>query len=1135
MATAAVPCPRCRTANLPDSLFCTECGTRLEKACATCGAANPPAARFCRRCGSSFAGERPALEPAAYTPRHLAEKILTVRAALEGERKQVTVLFADVQGSMDLAARVDPEDWHGILDGFFGILAEGVHRYEGTINQFTGDGIMALFGAPLAHEDHAQRACWAALHLRDRLRAWADELKRTRGMSFPVRMGLNSGEVVVGRIGDDLRMDYTAQGHTVGLAARMEQLADPGHVYLTAETAQLVAGYFRLRDLGLFTVKGGGEPLHVFDLEGAGTLRTRLDVSRARGLSRFVAREDEMAFLESALDRTIAGDGQVVGIVAEPGVGKSRLCLEFTDRCRARGVEVLEGHAVAHGRLIPYLPVLQLLRGFFGIQPTDDPSATRQKIAGRLLLVDESLRDALPLAFDFMGVPDADHPPPPQDPETRARAVTTLLERMVRARRLQRPGVILAEDLHWMDPASDELLGALVDAVAGTATLLLATFRPEYRAEWMTRPHYRRLELQPLAPEGIDRLLRALLGTDASLEPLVTQIRDRAAGNPFFAEEIVQSLAEDGVLAGTRGDYRLAQPDASIELPATVQAVLAARIDRLPESAKAVLQTAAVLGRRVPRAVLQRVTGCTDEALGQAIERLVDADLLTEGTLHLDVEYAFKHPLTQEVAYRTQLAERRRRLHADAAEAIRELNADRLDETAALLGHHWEAAEQPIEAARWYRRAAEWIGTRNFPQALRYWRKVRELAAAAPDLPEAVEISLDAGREILKLTARLGTSSEERAELLDELETFTQRSGDPRRRAQTALARGGVQIMAGEIDAALPPLRDALRQADALADPGLQLAARAMLVLADYFTGRLREALAITTEAFARLPADATLGTDIFSLSPYVLLRMLHGLLLREVGETNASGVALEEAAALARAHGQKELLSAIHQGFVDLARVTGDASTAFAHAEQAITVAEEIGSAFAREQAYSTLGLAHLLAGRWDEACEAFERSLAVINDTGTGLSDAAYKLIGLAKSQLGRGDVAAARASVLQALDRAAPRQARLAELWARITFARIAITEGPDHWEEAARALDTAERLVEETGARGSVPSILLERATLARARGDVPASVRLLREAHAGFLAIDAPTHAAEVAAELADVSPPAATPGAPPAR
>ncbi len=1134
MATAAAPCPRCRTENLPDSLFCTECGARLEKACATCGAGNPPAARFCRRCGSSFAGERPAPEPAAYTPRHLAEKILTVRAALEGERKQVTVLFADVQGSMDLAARVDPEDWHGILDGFFGILAEGVHRYEGTINQFTGDGIMALFGAPIAHEDHAQRACWAALHLRDRLRTWAEELKRTRGMPFPVRMGLNSGEVVVGRIGDDLRMDYTAQGHTVGLAARMEQLADPGHVYLTADTAQLVAGYFQLRDLGVFTVKGGGEPLHVFDLEGAGPLRTRLEVSRARGLSRFVAREREIAFLETALDRTIAGDGQVVGIVAEPGVGKSRLCLEFLDRSRARGLEVIEGHAVAHGRLIPYLPVLQLLRGFFGIQPGDDPSVTRQKIAGRLLLVDESLRDALPLAFDFMGVPDAELPPP-SDPETRARDVIMLLKRMVRARRPQHPGVILAEDLHWMDPASDEILGELVEALAGTATLLLATFRPEYRADWMARPHYQQLPLQPLAAEGIDQLLRALLGSDASLDAVVTQIRDRAAGNPFFAEEIVQSLVEDGVLAGTRGGYRLARADAVIELPATVHAVLAARIDRLPEPVKHVLQTAAVLGRRVPRAVLQRVAGCTEEELAQAIATLVDADLLTEPTLHPDVEYAFKHPLTQEVAYRTQLAERRRRLHADAAEAIRELNADRLDETAALLGHHWEAAEQPIEAARWYRRAAEWIGTRNFPQALRYWRKVRELAAQAPDVPEAVDIRLDAGREILKLTARLGTSSEERSELLEELETFSQRSGDPRRRAQTALARGGVQVMAGEIDAALPLLRDAIREADVLADPGLQLASRAMLVMAEFFTGRLREALAITDEAFERLPADPSLGADIFNLSPYVLLLMLRGLLLREVGDTKGSEAALEEAAALARAHGQKELLSAIHQGFVDLARVTGDASTAFAHAEEAITVAEEIGSAFAREQAYSTLGMAHVLAGQWAEACEAFERSLAVIHDTGAGLTDAAFKLVGLAQSQLGRGDVAAAHATVLQALDRAAARQARLAALWGQVTLARIAITEGSAHWDEAARALDGAERLVEETGARGSVPAILLERAALAHARGDGAASARLLREAHVGFLAIGATTHAAEVAARLASVSPSAATPGASPGR
>jgi class 3 adenylate cyclase len=343
----------------------------------------------------------PERDPRDYTPKHLADKILTSRSALEGERKQVTVLFADVKGSMELAEQVDPEEWHRILDGFFQVLADGVHRFEGTVNQYLGDGIMALFGAPIAHEDHAQRACYAALWLRDELRRHAHELRREHGFDFQTRIGLNSGEVIVGKIGDDLRMDYTAQGHTANLAQRMEQLAEAGRIYVSAETASLIEGYFDLEDLGEFTVKGAPAPMRVWELRDVGALRTRLDVSRARGFSRFVGRADEMTTLEMALHRAMEADGQVLGVVGEAGVGKSRLCLEFVERCRAQGIRILEAHCPAHGKTVPLLPILELLRNSFGIAAQDGDQAAREKIAGRLVLLDEAFRDVLPLVFDL--------------------------------------------------------------------------------------------------------------------------------------------------------------------------------------------------------------------------------------------------------------------------------------------------------------------------------------------------------------------------------------------------------------------------------------------------------------------------------------------------------------------------------------------------------------------------------------------------------------------------------------------------------------------------------------------------------------------------------------------------------------
>src|SRR5438477_2121250 len=401
-------------------------------------------------------------QPRAYTPNHLVEKILTSRSALVGERKQVTVLFVDVKESMRLAERVDAEEWHRITDRFFALVADCVHRSEGTINQFTGDGVMALFGAPIAHEDHAQRACHATLQVREQVRVYAQELKRTRGLTFAVRMGLNSGEVIVGTIGDDLRMDYTAQGHTVGLAARMEQLAEPGKVYLTEHTAKLVTGFLQLEDLGALAVKGVQAPVGVFVLVGVGPLRTRLEVSRARGFSRFVGRDADLHALEAALARAQAGNGQVVGVVAEAGVGKSRLCFEFLARCRSRGLRVYEAHGVAHGRNIPFLPMQALFRAYFGITEQDGERDARQKVAGRLILLADDFRDALPLVCDFLGVPDPERPVARMDPEARERQLRAIATRIVQVDERQGSTVTLLEDLHWFDRSSDALLETLV-------------------------------------------------------------------------------------------------------------------------------------------------------------------------------------------------------------------------------------------------------------------------------------------------------------------------------------------------------------------------------------------------------------------------------------------------------------------------------------------------------------------------------------------------------------------------------------------------------------------------------------------------------------------------------------------------
>src|SRR5262245_8419202 len=797
-------CPVCSFDNRAGARFCGQCGQPLGGVveCPSCAAQNPAGQKHCDSCGRSLAR---AVEPAvrdlrAYTPAHLRERILTSRSALEGERKQVTVLFADVQGSMDIAESVDAEEWHRILDRFFTILADGIHRFEGTINQFTGDGVMALFGAPVAHEDHAQRACHAALALSESLARYSTELRRTRGLSFSVRIGLNSGEVVVGKIGDDLRMDYTAQGRTVVLAARVQQIAAPDRVYLTEHVARLVDGYFRLVALGEFAIKGVRGAVRVFELAGVGTMRTRLDVSRSRGFSRFVGRQEEFRLLDESLDAALAGRGNVVALVAQAGVGKSRLTHEFLTRCRARGVAAFEAHGVAHGKSVPMLSVLELVRAYFGITERDGDAEARRKIAGMLVLLDDTLRAELPLVFEFLGIGDPQRPAPRADPESRQRQVRALMARILAARSQAEPVVLVVEDLHWVDGASEVFVIDLAEAVRGTRTLLLVNFRPEFHGDWLERSHCRVIPLAPLGADAATELLRDLLGADPSLRALAQRIESHAGGNPFFLEEIVLSLAETGVLEGRRGAYRLNREPGALTVPPTVQAVLAARIDRLAEPEKEALQTAAVIGKEFSLGLLAKVSATPPAALEALIQPLVAGEFLYEQAFFPEAIYAFKHPLTQEVAYQSQLSERRGGVHAAVARSLAEGDADTL---AGLVAHHWEQAGEILEAARWTRRAAEWAEMRNLGEALIHWRKVRDLVANVAESRESMSLALAARGNIIGLGVWHGDPHNESSALFAEGRELATRLGDTRALAQLESAYSGALSSSGDVQAAI--------------------------------------------------------------------------------------------------------------------------------------------------------------------------------------------------------------------------------------------------------------------------------------------------------------------------------------------
>jgi predicted ATPase len=564
---------------------------------------------------------------------------------------------------------------------------------------------MALFGAPLAHEDHAVRAAMRALRMQEAVKRYAEAARRSHGVSVQIRVGLNSGEVVVRAIGSDLHMDYTALGQTTHLAARMEQLAHPGSILLTPATLELAEGYVEVKRLGPVPVKGLADPVEVYEITGAGAVRTRLQASTRRGLSRFVGRDLEVDHLRRALERADTGHGQIVTVVGEPGVGKSRLFHEFTRSHRAHGWLVLESGSVSYGRATSYLPVIDLLKAYFKIQDRDGHREIREKVTGKLLTLDRLLEPTLPALLALLDVPTEDREWQTLEPPQRRQRTLEAVKRLLLRETQVQPVLLVFEDLHWIDGETQGFLDSLVESLPTARALLLVHYRPEYEHTWSKKSFHTQLRLDALPAETAEELLQALVGDDPALAPLKQALTVRTAGNPLFLEESVRTLVETKALAGQRGAYHLVRPLEAIQVPATVQAILASRIDRLAADEKRLLQSAAVIGTDVPFLILRAITDEPEETLRRGLAHLQSAEFLYETALFPDPEYTFKHALTHEVAYASLLQDTRRVLHARIVAALERLHPERLAEQVERLAHHafraeeWEKAVHYLEQA----------------------------------------------------------------------------------------------------------------------------------------------------------------------------------------------------------------------------------------------------------------------------------------------------------------------------------------------------------------------------------------------------------------------------------------------------
>jgi len=935
-----------------------------------------------------------------------------------------------------------------------------VHRYEGTVNQVMGDGIMALFGAPVAHEDHAVRACYAALRMQESVKRYAEDARHAHGVNVQIRVGLNSGDVVVRAIGSDLHMDYTAVGQTTHLAARMEQFASPGSILLTPSTLELVEGFVAVQPLGSVPVKGLAEAVDVYEVTGAGPARTRLQAAARRGLTRFVGRDTELEQLRRAQELASNSHGQVAAIVGEAGVGKSRLVYEFTRSHRMHGWLVLESASVSYGKATSYLPVIDLLKGYFKIQDRDELREIREKVMGKLLALDRTLEPTLPALLALLDVPINDGAWERLDPVQRRQRTLDAVKALLLREAREQPLLVIFEDLHWIDGETQALLDSVVESLGSARLLLLVNYRPEYEHRWSSKTYYSQQRLDALPAESAEELLEALLGEERGLAPLKQLLVRR--GNPFFLEETVRTLVETKALVGERGRYRLTQPVQALQVPATVQVVLAARIDRLAPEDKQLLQIASVVGKNVPFALLQAIAELPEEPLRRGLDHLQAAEFLYETGLYPDLEYTFKHALTHEVTYGGVLQERRRDMHARIVEAMETIHRDRLGEHIERLTYHARHGELWDRAVRYGQQAGDKASARSaYVQAVAFFEDALEALTHLPEPAQITVEAIDLRFALAVILPFIGQFvSRRRLAVLREAEALATKLGDQRRLARNMAQIGQWLTYAAEFDAAFDVGTRALDIATELGDVSLEALARVYLAQRYHHIGESRRAIELfRREALERIDHN----TWEYQYLVAVLINSLAPL------GRFAEGIAIgDELLQLATASNRPNRLVQAYGCLGPLYTQKGDIDRAIALLERGLEVSRtwklmsgwDVGI-------LESLGQAYRLAARVDEALPLLKDAVERREDIGDLVSRPAG-LAALSEAYLSAGRLAEAGECGQCALDLARRQKQRGAEAYVRYVLGTIASSaDAPEQVETAEAHYRQAMMLAAELG--------------------------------------------------------------------
>jgi class 3 adenylate cyclase len=1091
-------CVKCDTELIPGKQFCHACGAGVGATCASCGQTLESGFRFCPDCGAPIGQPivpsmpaPPVSADSALTrlsrrvPDELAEKIRASGDVVAGERKQVTVLFCDLAGSTAIAERLDPEEYHDLLDRFLESALKEIYRYEGIVNQLAGDGMMALFGAPIAHEDAPQRAVRAALGVREGLRLLNQQLRSERGIELRARIGIHTGPVVVGTVGNDLKMDYTAIGDTTNLAARLESLAQPGTILMSEATQRLVRGLFEVHEVGPFTVKGKSEPVTAYEVVEAREAVTPMVLAKERGLTPFVGRDEELRQLEACFARLQGHLAQIVAIVGEAGSGKSRLIYEFKQRVAEYAPVFFEARCSALNQMVPNSPWVAMLKHYFTIAANDPAKCICEKVAAKVRAWDRDLTRAYPYLCHMLGVPVSgvgEHAP-----GELKRQIFEAVGSLIKSESQHAPVVILIEDLQWIDEPSRETLERAVAEINAGQVMLLVSHRPDYQQSWRTSAAFTRLHLRRLSDHDVTKIMRALTG--AALPPeLEHLILTKAEGSPFFTEEITRGLIEGGYLARENGHHRVTRPVEEIRIPGTVQEVLAARLDRLGTDAKRVVQVAAVLGRQFSREQLGQLLAADGIEVDRELDELERRGVIHRKTLFSNDEYRFGESLTQEVAYESLLLKQRRQLHERIGGLLEVYSDDASSERAALLAQHFVRSDNHEKAGQALLRAAQQAEkVPSYRTAARFYRETWDLAAAALDRDPGVhKVAVAAAIGLARMTVIYNAADP------DEGEPIVARASQLAEHLDDLEARVGLRAYLG-----MMMMRDRARFAEGLAfvEQGLAIAERAgvpspafsrALAWSYLLDGRFALALRTINWVVTELErqGQGERLTDIYLGGRYMRARVRY--------HSNDIDGALQEAADtydLAVRAANRTVQSGTSLTMAQINFVRGNYAEAKRFADRSMEMAQAVGNlAAARAEAAIALAAATELG----EPVNA-TRYLDLIGLDTTPEGEVGLSSHLVVDALLTAGEFKRAERCARSAYDQAS---GRLREMLAAAGMGDVLVRHGPEQWAEAARCYTIAITLAEALEARSVLAAARLGAAEVARARGDTSAAARQL---------------------------------------